>query len=92
MHAVITPTPTGPLVTAHLMLPEHWACRLINGDDEGIYENEERVIALIEKLYGPCCGTETEPEFRRYHDASADGIPAAMCIQFVFQRPHHTEE
>jgi hypothetical protein len=77
--------------TETFILPEHWANWLINGDPDGMDEDEFNAMSkwvdrMIEE-HGKCwClgTTDAEPGIMRWHDAAAAFPYAANCLEFVF--------
>jgi len=77
--------------TETYVLPEHWANWLVNGDPNGMDEDEfnamfnwaQRMIDMHGKCW--CIGTaDSEPGFMRWHDA-AEAFPyATECLEFIF--------
>jgi hypothetical protein len=72
------------LTTTTLTLPAHWASYLINGDADTMDDTEACIASECEKLYGACVDCSDEPTFCRYHDATADGVLAGVCLAFTF--------
>jgi hypothetical protein len=72
------------------ILPEHWGCALINGDETGLNDADQKALDafvddMIEK-YGRCWAVscDDEPSFMRYHDAEPYGVRACDCLEFTF--------
>lgn len=78
--------------TLELTLPRHWACALINGDDDGFDPNEERsyrrFVNWMIDAYGACwcvgIDDDESGDFRRYHDATEFGALACDVATFTF--------
>jgi hypothetical protein len=77
--------------TLELKLPTHWACALINGDESGLDDNDQkcfdRFVDWIMKEYGSCWCLDVsndEGDFRRYHDATDFGVLACDVATFTF--------
>ena len=77
--------------TIELTLPRHWACALINGDDD-FEPNEERQFKrftgwMIDE-YGACHCVNVDDDdcgdFRHYHDATEFGALPCMVATFTF--------
>lgn len=74
-------------------LPAHWAPYLINNDPSSFSLNDDggdAEIALIDGLLeneglGHCVGCGDEPEFRKWHDATAYGALAGDVLDFTFE-------
>ncbi len=76
--------------TYTLMLPTHWACALINGDESGMDDDE---IAMLNefvdntvRVYGSChcVDVSEDTEFMRWHDAAPYGVLACDVAEFTF--------
>ena len=78
--------------TLELVLPRHWACALINGDDDGFDPNEERsyrrFVDWMIDTYGACWCVDVDDDesgdFRHYHDATEFGALPCDVATFVF--------
>lgn len=78
--------------TEELVLPRHWACALINGDETGFDPNEQRAfdrfVDWMLETYGACLCVSVDDEecgdFRRYHDATYFGALPCDVASFVF--------
>ena len=76
--------------TLTYMLPTHWACPLVNGDESGMEDDEiamlNEFIDDMVRVYGSChCVDVSEDiEFSNYHDASHYGVLACDVAKFTF--------
>lgn len=76
--------------TVQYILPIHWACALVNGDETGIDDTDQAAldtfIADMVQKYGSChCIDVIDDEgFMRYHDAQPYGVLACMASTFIF--------
>ena len=75
------------LTTTYLQLPAAWA-PVFGGASTDLSDAEQEVIALCEALFGVCDGPiDFVPVFYARHDASAHGIPPALCFVYTFTQP-----
>lgn len=76
--------------TYTLMLPTHWACPLINGDESGLEDEDqaqlEAFTADMVRTYGSChcVDVSEDTEFMRWHDAAPYGVLACDVAEFTF--------
>ena len=76
--------------TITMVLPQHWACALINADDTGLDDKEQAALdAFSEDMlqeYGCCLAIDCDddPQFMKYHDAQMYGVLACDCIEYTF--------
>ena len=71
-------------------LPIYWASALVNGDESGLSEEDEkaldRFVRYMVTMYGHCTCVDVEEDvyFSRYHDAIQFGALAADCVIYCF--------
>lgn len=76
--------------TTSYLLPSHWACALINGDESGLDDDEQKAldlfVAYMVKRYGACHCVDVGEDcgFTRYHDAEEYGVLACDVSGFIF--------
>ena len=76
--------------TIDFILPDHWACALINSDESGMDESESEALdAFVDfmvKKYGSChcMDVADDSNFVRYHDAADFGVLACDASTFTF--------
>ena len=76
--------------TITAMLPTHWACALVNGDESGMEDEEiaqlNEFVDDMVRTYGSChCVDVSETsEFSNYHEASHYGVLACDVAEFTF--------
>ena len=76
--------------TYTLMLPTHWACPLINGDETGLEDEDTQALeaftADMVRTYGSChcVDVSEDTEFMRWHDAAQYGVLACDVATFTF--------
>lgn len=76
--------------TITAMLPAHWACALVNGDESGM--DDEEIAHLNEfvddmvRTYGSChcVDVSEDTQFSNYHEASHYGVLACDVAEFTF--------
>lgn len=79
------------LQTTAYTLPAHWASILINHDYTGTSDEVEQEISnFIDGEFGESLfctvslTNDSEPEFRKYHDAHPYGVLACDCLDYTF--------
>jgi hypothetical protein len=71
-------------------LPIYWASALVNGDESGLTEEDQKALAkftkFMVKVYGHCTCVDVEDDvyFKPYHDATQFGVLAADCAMYSF--------
>jgi hypothetical protein len=71
-------------------LPIHWASALVNGDESGLSEEDQKALdkftRYMLKVYGQCFCIDVEDDvyFSLYHDATQFGVLAADCAIYCF--------
>jgi len=76
--------------TYTLMLPTHWACPLINGDETGLEDEEiamfNEFVDNTVRVYGSChcVDVSEDTQFMRWHDAAQYGVLACDVAEFTF--------
>lgn len=91
MRARTIPFKTGAVTQTKLVLPEHWANYLINGDMEyldSLDPVERHAAKQVVHLYGHCVDAEDDAAFVIHHDALADGVLPCNCATFAFVEMH----
>lgn len=78
--------------TVTYLLPDFWACPLINGDDSGLEDQDMKplddFIHYHMSEYGSCHCVSVEDGdayFMKYHDAFGFGVLACNVLEFTFQ-------
>lgn len=82
--AIATPTVIGHDI---FLLPQHWACALVNADETGM--SDEEITEMNEWLsdhpeLGLCVDVSGEGEFAWTHDAIEYAL-ACECATFTFE-------
>ena len=76
--------------TTSYLLPEHWACALINGDESGLDDCEQEAldsfVAYMVEKHGACHCVDVGEHcgFVKYHDAQEYGVLACDVANFIF--------
>ena len=76
----------------NLLLPDHRACPLINGDYSGLTDEDEKELNNFVEYWKNDLDFSTanissnqESEFVKYHDAHDFGVLACGCFVYSFQ-------
>lgn len=73
--------------TVTFTLPAHWAPALINGDNSGNSEQDDREIELWianNTDLGEALDCSDYAEFQPFHDATSIGVLPCDCFEFTF--------